>query len=185
MGFKWDLTPRLAFTSSVFELERESYTSVDPVNPEQVILIEGSQTRGVEFQLAGELSDRWSITTGYSWLDGEVQRADGTGNDGNRTRQTPEHMFSIWNSWRASERLRLGLGATYQDSFFVREDNSVEVPSYVRVDAAAYYTLSDSMRVQLNVENLFDEEYFPDAHSNTNISTGRPLNARLTFVVDL
>jgi catecholate siderophore receptor len=185
VGFKWDLTPRLAFTSAVFELERDSYTSVDPENPEQVVLIEGSQTRGVEFQLAGELTDRWSLTTGYSYLDGEVQRADGSGNDGNRTRQTPEHMFSIWNSYRASERLRIGLGATYQDSFFVSEDNSVEVPSYVRVDAAAYYTLSDSMRVQLNVENLLDEEYFPDAHSNTNISTGRPLNARVTFVVDL
>jgi catecholate siderophore receptor len=185
VGLKWDLTPRLAFTSAVFELERESYTSVDPENPEQVVLIEGSQTRGFELQLAGELTDRWSITTGYSYLDGEVQRADGTGNDGNRTRQTPEHMISIWNSWRASDRLRFGLGATYQDSFFVSEDNSVEVPSYVRVDAAAYYRLDDSMRLQLNLENLLDEEYFPDAHSNTNISTGRPLNARLSFIVDL
>ena len=67
----------------------------------------------------------------------------------------------------------------------MREDNSVEVPSYFRVDAAAFYRLSASMRLQLNVENLLDEDYFPDAHSNTNISTGRPLNARVTFVVDL
>ena len=94
-------------------------------------------------------------------------------------------MLSLWNSWRVNDRLRLGLGATYQDSFFVQEDNSVEVPSYVRVDAAAFYDVSDSMRVQVNVENLLDEGYFPDAHNNTNITTGRPLNARVTFIVDL
>jgi catecholate siderophore receptor len=41
------------------------------------------------------------------------------------------------------------------------------------------------VRVQLNVENLLDEEYWPDAHSNTNITTGRPLNARLTVSMDL
>jgi catecholate siderophore receptor len=185
LGLKWDLKPSLALTAAVFELERESFTSVDPQNPEQVILVEGSETRGMELQLTGALTERWAITTGYSYLDGNVKRADGTGNDGNSTRQTPEHMFSIWNSYQATDRLRLGLGATYQDSFFIQEDNSVEVPSYTRVDAAVYYRLSDTMRLQLNVENLLDEDYFPDAHSNTNITTGRPLNARLTLAIDL
>jgi len=77
--------------------------------------------------------------------------------------------------------LRIALGATYQDSFFVREDNSVEVPSFTQVDAAVYYDFSDSVTLQLNVENLLDEDYFPDAHSNDNISTGKPLNASLSI----
>jgi catecholate siderophore receptor len=185
IGLKWDLKPALALTAAVFELEQDSFTAVDPQNPEQVVLVDGSRIRGAELQLTGALTDRWAITAGYSYLDGEVRTADGTGNDGNSTRQTPEHMFSIWNSYQVTDRLRLALGATYQDSFFVQEDNSVEVPSYTRVDAAAYYRLSDTMRLQLNVENLLDEEYFPDAHSNTNITTGRPLNARLTLAMDL
>lgn len=50
-----------------------------------------------------------------------------------------------------------------------------------RADAAAFYALSETVQVQLNIENLFDEAYFPDAHNNANISTGAPLNARLTF----
>ncbi len=185
IGFKWDLNPALALTTSIFELDRESFTSVDPQNPEQVVIVEGSQTRGLEVQLTGALTEHWAITTGYSYLDGEIQRADGSGNDGNSTRQTPEHMFSIWNSYEVNSKLRLGLGLTYQDSFFIQEDNSVEVPSFVRVDAAAYYQINDRMRLQLNVENLLDEEYFPDAHNNNNITTGRPLNARVTLAVDL
>jgi len=63
----------------------------------------------------------------------------------------------------------------------VREDNTVEVPAYIRFDASAFYHVSDRLRLQVNVENLFDTSYFPDAHSNDNISTGKPLNARFTL----
>ena len=49
-----------------------------------------------------------------------------------------------------------------------------------RVDAAVFYDVNEDFRLQLNIENLLDEEYFPDAHSNNNISTGKPLNARLS-----
>ena len=184
VGLKWDLRPELSLTTAVFNLERESYTSVDPEDPSQVIVIEGSETKGFELQLTGKLSDNWSLSASYASLDGEVQIADGSGNDGNVTRQTPDNMFSIWNNFRLSEKLGIGVGATYQDSFFVREDNAVEVPDFKRVDAAAYYVLSDAMRLQLNVENLLDEDYYPDAHSNNNISTGEPLNARLSLTVD-
>ena len=180
VGFKWDIRADLALTASFFELERESYTSVDPDDPSQVIVIEGSETTGFEVQLTGNLTDRWAVTTGYASLDGEVERADGSGNDGNTTRQTPDNMFSLWNNFQVTEKLSLGLGVTYQDSFFVSEDNSVEVPEFTRVDAAVFYQMSKDFRLQLNVENLLDEEYFPDAHSNDNISTGKPLNARLT-----
>ena len=112
-------------------------------------------------------------------------REDRSGNHGNATRQTPDNMFSIWNNFRVSDRLRFGVGATYQDSFFVREDNSVRVPSFTRVDAALFYDINARTRVQVNIENLLDEDYFPDAHSNNNISTGEPLNARFSVIVDL
>lgn len=180
-GVKWDIRPDLSFTAAVFDLDRESFTSVDPEDPGQLIVIEGAETRGIELQLTGNLTDRWFITSGYSYLDGEVEVVGGGGLDGNKTRQTPEHMFSIWNNYQLSSKLGVGLGAIYQDSFFVAEDNTVEVPDFIRVDAALYYDLSDHLRIQVNLENLLDEDYFPDAHSNDNISTGEPINARFTI----
>ena len=183
VGLKWDLRPDLSLTAAVFELERESFTTVDPEDQEQLLIVDGSTTQGFELQFVGNVTRDWSVSAGYSYLDGEVSRADGGGNDGNRTRQTPENMFSLWSNYALSERLGLGLGVTYQDSFFVTEDNAVEVPSYTRVDAAVFYSVSDRLRMQLNVENLLDEDYFPDAHSNTNITTGRPVNARLSAIL--
>jgi len=182
LGFKWDIRPDLSLTAALFDLDRSSFTSVDPDDPGQVIVVEGSQTQGFELQLSGNVTDWWSISTGYSYLDGKVKRADGGGNDGNKTRQTPENMVSIWNDITVSDSFGFGIGATYQDSFFVREDNSVKVPDFVRVDASAYYDVSDHIRLQVNIENLLDEDYFPDAHSNTNISTGEPINARFSVI---
>ncbi len=177
VGFKWDINPGLSLTSAIFQIERGLFTTVDPNNMATITTIPGSVTEGFELQLSGVLTDRWSVNGGYSFLD---SRVDGGTFDGNRTTQTPEHMFSLWNNIEATDALSFGLGVTYQDNYFVREDNAVLAPDFVRVDAAMYYDLSDQTRLQLNIENLLDEEYFPDAHSNDNISTGRPLNARFT-----
>jgi catecholate siderophore receptor len=37
------------------------------------------------------------------------------------------------------------------------------------------------MRLAVNVENMFDREYFPTADGNNNISPGAPRNVRLTL----
>jgi len=178
IGAKWDITQGLSLTSAVFRLEQNAATTQDPEDIGQTILLPGTVTEGFEIALNGALTDWWSVNTGFSYLDGQV---DGGSFDSNRTRQTPETMFSLWNDFQPTERLGLGVGVTNQGSFFVREDNSVEVPGYTRLDAAIYYDLGDSLRLQVNLENLTDTDYFPDAHSNDNISTGRPFNARFTI----
>lgn len=187
-GLKWDIRPNLSLTTAIFQLDRKSFTSVDPEDSSRLITVDGAKTEGFEVQLTGDLTDKWSVSTGYSYLNGRVEDvSDLNGSsvagalDGNEPRQTPKHMVSLWNNYQLTESLGLGLGASYQDSYFVNEDNSVEVPSYIRFDAAAYYDVSDDIRLQVNIENLFDENYFPDAHNNNNITTGAPLNARFSL----
>lgn len=177
VGVKWDIHPMLSLTVAAFRLEQGLFTTVDPDDASIVTTVPGSTTDGFEVQIIGDLTDNWFISAGYSYLDGEVE---GGAFDGNRSRQTPENMLSLWTQYQVNDRLAIGGGASYQDEYFVGEDNSVLVPDYVRLDAAVFYDLSDDTRLQLNIENLLDEDYFPDAHSNDNISTGEPLNARLT-----
>jgi len=177
IGAKWNVNQGLALSAALFRLERESVTTVDPLDVGNTIILDGTITKGFELQLVGNVMKKWSLNGGFSYLDGEV---DGGSNDNNKTRQTPEYMFSLWNRYQLTDKLGLGLGLTYQSDMFVREDNAVEVPSYTRVDAALYYDLTDSLSLQFNVENLFDTDYFPDAHSNDNISTGAPVNANFS-----
>jgi catecholate siderophore receptor len=114
------------------------------------------------------------ITAGYSYLEGNQA-------NGNRVRELPEHTFNIWGNYQVNDRFGFGIGLTYQDESFADNGNNVTLPDFVRVDAAAYYDLNDSVRLQINIENLTDTEYFPNAHTANNITVGAPLNARFTI----
>jgi catecholate siderophore receptor len=50
------------------------------------------------------------------------------------------------------------------------------------LDAAAYYGVSRYLRLQVNVENLFNRKYFATAHSNNNITPGSPRSVRVAVV---
>jgi catecholate siderophore receptor len=90
-------------------------------------------------------------------------------------------MLSIWNQYEVTDRLGLGIGMTYQDESFINNGNTALLPSYTRFDAAAYYDISENLRVQVNVENLTDELYFPNGHATYQATVGAPLNARFAI----
>ena len=51
-----------------------------------------------------------------------------------------------------------------------------------KVDAAVTYSLTERWRLQANLENLFDTNYYLNADGNNNISPGRPRGLRLGLV---
>ncbi len=176
-GVKWDVRPDLALTASVFQIEQSSPQVADE-NPDTLEVIE-SKIRGFEAQVIGQVTENWSLTAGYSYLDGEQQSR--TGPTGRRLRELPEHMFSIWNTVQATDKLGFGLGLTAQDESFADNGNTVTLPAYARVDMAVFYQLNDRLRLQVNVENLTDELYFPNAHSANELTVAPPVNARVTI----
>ncbi|HYE47412.1 MAG TPA: TonB-dependent siderophore receptor [Caulobacter sp.] len=179
LGAKWDITPRLNVTAAVFQLDRTNATTPDPNNPALTINAGATRTRGFEVSATGALTASWQVSAGYAWQDATLR-----GNDAVRLAQTPEHQFSLWNRYDVNERLGLGLGIIHQaDQYAAIRTTAAatRLPSFTRVDAAVFYTVNDRLELQLNVENLLDETYFPDAHNNNNISTGAPLNARFTL----
>ncbi len=176
-GLKWDFQPGLSLTAAVFEIEQSS-PQVSDNDPETLDVID-SEITGFEVQLQGQVTDRWSIYASYSNLDGE--QVNRSGPTGLRPRELPENMFSIWNNFQATDKLGLGLGLIYQDESFINNGNTAILPSYTRVDAAAYYDLSEQLRIQLNIENLTDELYFPNSHSTHQATVGAPFNARMSF----
>ncbi|MGQ0430215.1 MAG: TonB-dependent receptor [Gammaproteobacteria bacterium] len=175
IGAKWDLRPGLALTAAVFQLDRANMVIPDPNVPGQSLLVDGQRTEGFELGLAGRISDRWSLQGGYAWQEGELTDALG----GATLAQLPEHVISLWNRYDFSESWGAGLGVIHQTEMFAAADNAVTLPDFTRVDAGLYFQPSERLMVQLNVENLLDEVYYPNAHNNNNISTGAPRSLRV------
>lgn len=172
VGLKWDVTDRLEFTAAAFRLDRSNVAVVDPADPSRMLLVDGQRVDGVELGLAGRLTDAWQVMAGYAWQDGEV-RTPGA-QDGNALGQVPEHAFSVWNRFELSPAWSAGVGAIHRGDVYVATDNLVVIDDFTRVDAALYYAVNPGLRLQLNVENLFDTAYFASAHGNNNLMPGSP-----------
>ncbi len=176
-GVKWDFAERMSLTAAVFEIEQSSPQPNDD-DPATLDVID-SRIQGIELQLQGEVMPGWSVSAGYSFLDGEQQNR--TGPTGLRPRELPENMFSIWNQIEVTDRFGIGLGLTHQDESFMDNGNNAVLPAYTRIDASAYYDVSDNLRLQVNVENLTDTLYFPNSHSAQEATVGAPINARFAI----
>ncbi len=174
VGAKWDVRDGFAVTAALFQLDRKNVVIPDPNDPTVSILVDGQRTKGFEFGASGQASEAWNIQGGYAWQDGELTAALG----GNRLAQLPKHVASLWNKYDLTPAWSVGLGVIHQTEMFAAADNAVTLPEFTRVDAAVYYMPSERLRMQLNVENLLDETYYPNAHNNNNISPGSPLALR-------
>lgn len=177
VGFKWDIHDALSFTAAVYQLDRTNVAITDPNNPTQSLLVDGQRVKGLELGLAGNLTEQWQVMAGYAYQDSQVQTPGAQ--NGNRLGQVPENSFSLWNRYDFTPRFGAGLGVIHRDDVFVSSDQAVVLPSFTRVDAAVYYAITPSLRLQANIENLLDEEYYASAHSNTNIMPGTPRALRV------
>jgi catecholate siderophore receptor len=182
IGFKWDLRPDLAFTAAAYRLDRRNVVITDPADPTKSLLVDGQRTEGVEVGLTGRISRRWSVAGGYAYQDGRILTTQSaTIVAGRRLAQLPRHTLSLWNRYDFNRSWGLGLGAIYRDEIFASADNAVTLPSFVRLDAAVFWRVSERFRAQLNVENLLDRAYYASAHSNNNITPGSPRAFRVSL----
>ena len=177
IGMKWDLGSGLNFTTALYELDRTNVAVTDPADPTRTILVDGQQVRGLELEMAGQLTQHWQLVAGFAYQDSEIQTP--TAQNGNRLAQVPKQSFSLWNRYQLNDAIAAGLGWVAQSSGFATTDNSVTLPGFGRLDAAVFYTLSPQLRVQMNVENLLDKTYYASAHNNNNITPGTPRAYRL------
>lgn len=179
LGAKWDIRPDLNVTLALFQLDRSNATTPDPANPLTTINIGKTRTKGVELSVAGRITPQWQVHGGYSYQDAAL-----AGNDTVRLGQVPRHQASLWNRYDFAGGFAAGIGVIHQSSQFAAirtTPTTTRLPAFTRVDAALFYDVSDAVQLQLNVENLFDTNYFADAHNNNNISTGAPINGRFTI----
>jgi catecholate siderophore receptor len=178
VGAKWDASPQLAVTAAVFQLDRKNVLVIDPVDPTVSFLVDGQRTEGVEIGVSGRVTEAWSIQGGYAYQDGHLTSAVPAPLTGLTLAQLPEHVASLWNRYDFTQAWGAGLGVIYQTEMFAAADNLVTLPGFTRVDAGLFFAPNEHWRMQLNVENLLDERYYPNAHSNNNITAGSPLAVR-------
>lgn len=191
VGAKYDLTPGLNLNVALYDIEKKNVVTTSSVNGVSISEAAGKVgSRGVEVDLTGRLAERWDVVATYAYDHTEV--LDDPSNEGNRLTQAPKHSGSLYlthhllvpsnlGGWH------LGGGARYVGERAGDAANSFYMSSYTVADAFLRWDLPVTgyqTRLQLNVDNLFDKEYYPSsANSPLQVAVGEPRTARLSATV--
>lgn len=185
LGVKWQLSKGLFTSLAVYQLDRRNIAVSDPLNPALSLLLDGQRSKGLEWELGGNISQNLQILAGYAYQDAELTRTlSGSLPKGTRLPLVPEHAAYVWGRWDISSRWGIGLGINSQSAMFASTSNAVTLPGFTRVDAALYVKQNANLKWQLNIENLTDKSYFSSAHNDNNISIGSPRRAKLSLHLD-
>ncbi len=186
IGGKWNINPKLLFSTAVYNLDRTNQPIADGNNPGFFFPSGSTQVQGFEASLVGYVTDAWQSSLGYAYTDARITSAtSATVVPGNRVQLVPYNQFAWWNKYQFNDTVGAALGVIYFSDSFASSDDSVRLPGFVRFDTALYLKINETWRAQLNVENIFNKGYWASADGNNNISPGQSrtfkVSARATF----
>jgi catecholate siderophore receptor len=179
VGAKWDVLPDLGLTAAVYRLDRSNSSARDPNDVSRTVQTGRQRTSGYELGVTGNVTSRWQVVGGWATQRARILSATTSARPGATVPLVPQHMLSLWNRYQLTSRLGGGVGVIHQTRSYAAIDNAVTLPGFTRVDAAAYVGLTRTVRLQANVENLFDRQYYPTSLGNNNIRPGAPRTLRL------
>ncbi len=179
LGAKWDVTRDLGVTAAVYRLDRSNSSARDPNDASKTVQTGRQRTSGYELGVTGNVTSRWQVAGGWATQRATILSATTSARQGATVPLVPRNMLSLWNRYQVTSRLGGGVGIIHQTRSYAAIDNAVTLPGFTRVDAAVYVSLTSNVRVQANVENLFDERYYPTSQGNNNIMPGAPRSLRL------
>ncbi|RAI71351.1 TonB-dependent siderophore receptor [Pseudomonas fluorescens] len=179
LGAKLDLPGRVTGNIALFDIKKRNVLVANAEGPTTIYSAAGEvRSRGLEVDLSGQLTDRWSMIGSYAYTDAEV--TEDPLYKGNQLQNVAKNSGSLsavydFGTLVGGDQLRVGAGARYVGE---REGNAVndfELPSYTVADAFATYDTrveGQKVKFQLNVKNLFDRTYYTSAASRFFVSMG-------------
>ncbi|MGF2879961.1 TonB-dependent siderophore receptor [Acinetobacter johnsonii] len=135
---------------------------------------DGVESKGFEIELDGKLTDKWDMTFGIAHFNAE----DANGKKVQTTAaRTSANLFTKYTL----DKWSFGGGLNYKSEAYKDETvGRINQDAYVLANLMAAYQVDQNIKLQLNVNNLFDEKYYEGLGKNSMVY-GAPRNATLTF----
>jgi catecholate siderophore receptor len=181
-GIKWDARRNLSVTTAVYRQDRTNTRATDPNDPTRILQTGKQRTNGFEAEISGTVTLAWTVAGGYAYQNARIINATAAAPAGAIVALVPRHTLMLWNKYQMTSRLGLGLGIARRSEVFAAIDNTVALPGYTKVDAAAYFRLAEKWKLHAHFDNLLNRKYFLNANGNNNISPGGPLSVKISLI---
>lgn len=168
---------RLLTTAALFQIDKMDVVGPDPGNPLFSANAGDERSRGFEFDLSGEILPGWRVIANYAYIDARIT-SDPTGaTTGHRRYGVPENSGGVFSTYEFQDGplkgLGLGGGVYLADRAEFDNANTGTLSGYAQTDLVAYYQ-RHRWRAQINVKNLFDNEFYYSQNQLTTVQPAAP-----------
>lgn len=173
-------------TIAVYKAEKTNILTADP-NPNNAgfsIAAGEAESKGLEIDVAGALTDTLRFSFSYAYTDAEVTKAALDPNfgfslpAGSRLINIPKSSGSmlLMKTYEVgTNEFTAGVGATYVGKRLGETGvASFVLPSYTLARLTGSWAPNDSLKFTVDVENLFDKEYYPSSYARLWVAPGEP-----------
>ncbi|MHA3049925.1 TonB-dependent receptor [Acinetobacter sp. ANC 4639] len=167
LGTKWDLfNNRANLTAAVFRTEKQNTRVLTDANTYSNV--GSSRVNGFEIDLKGQITDKWDMSAGYSYLDSELTKAayNATATAGKPLPFVAKNSATLWTTYKVLPKLTIGAGAQYKDQVYANTSSNKYLPAYTIYNAMAKYDVNKNVNIQLNVNNIGNKRYFVSGHTH-------------------
>ena len=158
---------RVQSTLSAYRIVRRNILQADPNGDadndgvDDQIAFGEITSKGIEFDLAADLTDDWVLTLAYAYNDTRISEDNGSGgfdfNIGDRFPNAPEHQLGFWTRYQIPAiNLALAFGGDYVSERLSLSGQRVQ--PYMVFDASLIWE-KGPWRALVRVDNLFDKTY--------------------------
>lgn len=166
VGAKWDLGSNLDLNMALFRTETSEGRFPAAVAGDVTIPNVGYYINGFEVLAAGNVSKRWKLYSGYTYLQSKVTSSPNNAFAvGQELGGTPKHSFNVFTTYDVNNQWTLGGGLQYvagQTSGVQPAPTGnlkITIPSYTVADIYVTYKFSPKTQLRLNLYNAFDKRY--------------------------
>lgn len=162
LGTKWELFDRrVELDAAVFRVEKSN--ARETMSDGSTQLAGKQRVDGFELGLTGHVTERWDVFANYTYLDSETLKAAdtpaGAARKGQALGNTPPRSFNLWTTYELPAGWSIGYGARYVSERNVTSSTRAKLDDYWLHNAMVAYKVNANLDLQLNVNNLFDEDY--------------------------
>ncbi|RYJ61315.1 TonB-dependent siderophore receptor [Pseudomonas songnenensis] len=192
VGIKYELPEHdLSVTAALFHITKENVLTSDPLDSNYQVAAGEARSRGFDISVAGNITPQWRVIGGYAYVDAEVTESSSASMPvGTRLANVPRHSFNLLDTYEFADGplagLGVGMGVKYVgDRKGSASTTAFDMDAYTTVDLLAYYPLTERVRLNLNLNNVFDEEYEERAWGNIWAYPGAPRTLQAGISVTL
>ncbi len=142
-------------TFSAYYINKSNVLATDPEHINKSIQLGKTRTKGIEFDIRGQITDQLSVTANYAFTDAIITEDPTPANIGTDIPGVTKNLANGWLTYRFTNQSLKGLGISLGSQFQGGRTSwaTGTLPDYFRLDGAISYQMN-KFSMALNVNNI-------------------------------